>query len=482
MASRKAEFLPADVADFETFEVNTDDDAPETQAESRTESIFSALNDDSEAYINVYREITGYRDKEFVTSVPADKYDLGELLTYLGETFGGGDYRLIGYANKKIAANQLVKVARKVAPKSDDKPSETLGAMEMMRQMMEQNQRVIRELAERSSGAPQKTTMDMLQELALMKEVLGGGNQVDPFKQMGQMFGLMEQMKGLSGASEPVGGDGELGSLMGMVGKLAEAAKFQGQAQQRYTPPQPQLQHNPQMRLPQQPQPRPQPTPEQLQANLMATQQRQQMQQQQPQQKPQEKDDMFMLKMGLASLIESAKEKIDAGEMAEKVLNLLPESQIKEFLMSDNSIQQLAQINGKVLEHKEWFTDLAEHLKAALGMPSKFADLWGEESLEETVANFPNTPPPTSEEMRDAFERGEITDELHNVFDGNLQASELDAIVSQKSSGANNESKLSNDGASVGGSGNAPDVKPNVQTGQPVEDAGTSAGNGPTDS
>lgn len=315
----------------------------------------------------IYREITGYRDKELVTSLPADKFDLGELVVYLQSNYGGGDYRIIGYKNKKIAANQLIKIAHKIA-KDADKPSETLGIMEMMRQMNEQNQRIIRELAERQNGQPQKSTMDMLQEMALMKEVMGTGSAVDPMAMMTQTMGMLKDLGVLDrGESGGGGGDSQLSSMMGMVGKLAEAAKNQPQQMQQQMPQQQrplipqQIRQNPQARQPYPPAPpipmqpqRPQISPELIDHQIM----------EQIQMNP-------MLKAGIEMLYSYAKDKADAGEVAARILDMIPENEIKAFILSPKSFTTLCALKRELVDHKAWFDDLSEHVKAALGLPSK---------------------------------------------------------------------------------------------------------------
>lgn len=428
----KGHFLPAEqFEDVEFSDVELGEPEEQTSADKKTESIFSALNEDSEAYVMIYREITGYRDKELVTSLPADKFDLGELVVYLQSNYGGGDYRIIGYKNKKIAANQLIKIAHKIA-KDADKPSETLGIMEMMRQMNEQNQRIIRELAERQNGQPQKSTMDMLQEMALMKEVMGTGSAVDPMAMMTQTMGMLKDLGVLDrGESGGGGGDSQLSSMMGMVGKLAEAAKNQPQQMQQQMPQQQrplipqQIRQNPQARQPYPPAPpipmqpqRPQISPELIDHQIM----------EQIQMNP-------MLKAGIEMLYSYAKDKADAGEVAARILDMIPENEIKAFILSPKSFTTLCALKRELVDHKAWFDDLSEHVKAALGLPSKFADLWGEDTPEDLAAGMPNTQAPTSAEMRDAFDSGEITDAVTSTLSPDLQLADDQPIIDPNSEG-----------------------------------------------
>ena len=457
----KAQFLQAqDIEDVEIYDVEQGEPEEATQAEKKTENIFSALSGDAEAYLMIYREITGYRDKELITSVPADKYDLGELVVFLQGNYGGGDYRIIGYKDKKIAANQLIKIAHKI--KSDgEKPSETLGVMDAMRQMMQENQRLMLQLSERGTGGPQKTTREMLEEMMLMKEVMGSNSQQpDPMTMMTKTLGMLKDLGVVGGESSGgLGGDDQLSSMMGMVGKLAEAA---GKQQPQLQAPQPQ-----QFRPPAPPQPQPSVIPPRLQNPQPRPNLR-------PQINPELIDNELrakmiqnpMLKYGLAMLIDQAKEKIDAGEVAEKVINFLPENDIKAFLLAPKSFETLCSLKSEVMEHKEWVLDLIEHLKAAFGMESKFSDFWNEDTPESLAANMPDTQAPSSDQLRDAFDSGEIKGEVISTLSGDLQVEPQEPIITEKSHGDDNVLHSTNDPRGAGG--DAGDFESNGETGKTV--------------
>jgi hypothetical protein len=459
----KAQFLQAqDIEDVEIYDVEHGEPEEATQAEKKTENIFSALSGDAEAYLMIYREITGYRDKELITSVPADKYDLGELVVFLQGNYGGGDYRIIGYKDKKIAANQLIKIAHKIKS-AGEQPSETMGVMDAMRQMMQENQRLIMQLSERGQGGPQKTTRDMLEELMIMKEVMGNNSpQVDPMAMMTQTLGMLKDLGVVGGdnQSESLGGNDQLSAMMGMVGKLAESA-----AKQPQQLPQPQLPQ--QFRQPLPPQHRPSVIPQRLQNPLPRPNLRPQID---PSLIDQElRAEMIknpMLKYGLEMLIVQAKEKIDAGEVAEKVINFLPENDIKAFLLAPKSFETLCSLKSEVMEHKEWVLDLIEHLKAAFGMESKHAEQWAEDTPESMAEAMPNFQAPTSAQMQDAFLSGEIEGEVVSTLSPDLQVEPVEPIITENSSGDDNVLHSTND--TRGASGDAGNSQPNGETGKTV--------------
>lgn len=447
----KAQFLPADLdsaEDVQIFGVEEGEPEEATQAEKKTENIFSALSGDAEAYLMIYREITGYRDKELITSVPADKYDLGELVVFLQGNYGGGDYRIIGYKDKKIAANQLIKIAHKIKS-AGEQPSETMGVMDAMRQMMQENQRLIMQLSERGQGGPQKTTRDMLEEMMLMKQVMGNdGPSVDPMAMMTQTLGMLKDLGVVGGdnQNDSLGGNDQMSAMMGMVGKLAESASKQPQ---QLPPPQQRVVNQPQFQ-----QQQPSMIPERLKNPLPRPNLRPQID---PSLIDQElRTEMMknpMLKYGLAMLIDQAKEKVDAGEVAEKVINFLPENDIKAFLLAPKSFETLCSLKSDVMEHKEWVLDLIEHLKAAFGMESKHAEFWSEDTPESLAAGMPNTQAPTSAELRDAFDSGEITGEITSTLSPDLQVEPVEPIITENSTGDDNDLHTTND--SRGASGNA---------------------------
>lgn len=82
------------------------------------------------------------------------------------------------------------------------------------------------------------------------------------------------------------------------------------------------------------------------------------------------------LKLGLTMLVNAAVNKSDPGDYTKMIFENIPESTIKEHLTKPESLELLMKVNSAVQDHKEWFLDLFEHLKACMGMESKFDDLY----------------------------------------------------------------------------------------------------------
>ncbi len=454
----KADYLPVDIEDVEVFDVNEGEPEQMTDQEKRSANLFDSLKGDITAAIEVFDETNGYKNKTFVCSVSADKYTHGELMYHVQQTYGGGDYRFIARKDGRIAANQLITIKGRVEQVSQQ-PSETMGVMDAMRQMMQENQRLIMQLSERSQGGPQKTTRDMLEEMMLMKQVMGNDSpSVDPMAMMTQTLGMLKDLGVVGGdnQSDSLGGNDQLSAMMGMVGKLAESASKQPQLPQ----PQPRVVNQPQYQQPQQRPQQPSIIPTHLQNPIQRPNLR-------PQINPSLIDNELrkqmiqnpMLKYGLAMLIDQAKEKIDAGEVAEKIINFLPENDIKAFLLAPKSFDTLCSLKSEVMDHKEWVLDLIEHLKAAFGMESKHAEFWSEDTPESLAAGMPNTQAPTSAELRDAFDSGEITGEVISTLSPDLQVDPVEPIITENSTGDNDDLHTAND--TRGASGNSGDSQSN---------------------
>lgn len=459
--AKPAQFLPVTPEDFEIIE---DNPIPEEELDSETKSadLFSALKEDPEAEVTVYRQIDGYKNKEFVCSFSADKYDIADLQTKLQRDYGGGEYRIIARQGGRMRANKLLRIAGTQNPKATTQPSETLGTIDAMRQIMaEQNQRFNEMMARQNPH--QKTTQEMLQEMVAMKEVLGLGQPAapasDPITMMGAMMGVMKQMQDFTGGGGGGGGD-DFSPLIKMAGDLVSTASNQPPPQ--LPPQQPQQIPQPIMRNPQpRPQMRKQPT-QHLQAPYTPPQPEKingvkKMINQNP-----------MFKTGLKWALEQAAEKVDCGEVAEKILGILPENQIVEFITRPESLQELCALGNAFVEHKDWFADLIEHLKAACGKESKFSDLWAEDTPESMVDAMPNEQAPTSNELRDAHQRGELDEALNSVLGpatlGENSKDELDA------------NELSTTDDSRGGSGNAGNSQSHEQASETIQDNANDSG------
>jgi len=141
----------------------------------------------------------------------------------------------------------------------------------------------------------------------------------------------------------------------------------------------------------------------------------------------------MILKMGIEMLLAYARQGSVHDQAIDLIWSQVPESQIKSFLCQPDSIEKLIAINKGVAEYKDWFVNLGEHMKASLGMESKYAADYENDAQEEnapagesgvTVSDFPTEPPITSEErLSIAGDRLTLDDNTSNIAVESLESS-----------------------------------------------------------
>lgn len=340
MAEKQATFIGADdVTDVFTVDNAFVSPVQKTDAENRTDALAEALSDDPDAFINVSRQLSGGNSPmEFVGRYPADKYDFGQLQAHLQREYGGGDYRLMLYAKGKLRANKLITIATKIASATGPQTS-TGGEVSqilatIMTTMRDQNERMI------SLMASQKTDeMEMLNKIQLYRSIFsdgnsGGGNALSQISETVALLGSL-------GIEVGAGQKEEGNAFTALIEKAAPLFVSAAQQQPQYKP-------NP---------------------------------------SPRGEKPMFgnmTLKMGISQLLKAAAKNGDASLYAEMVLDQLSPETVKNFITSPDALDKMRQLDARVGEYLPWFTDLAEHIKAMLGMPSKYAHLYGED---ESVIN-----------------------------------------------------------------------------------------------
>lgn len=305
-----------------------------TDADKKTNAIKEALNSDPNAFLNVSRQsVGGNSPMEFVGRFPADKYDFGELQSYLKENFGGGDYRVMLYAKGKVAANKLISIAneKKGGEMNND------SAIALVLRQMNENNRLITDFLRNQQTAAQPSRMEMLQEMMVMKELFSGGSSGNSGNMLGMMrdfMALQNEMRGMIHPEEKEEGFGAL--LEKATPLLTTALGMQNNAQ-----PQHQNQH-----------------------------QKNNGQQEQMQ---------FMIKMGIKQLLNAAAKNADAGNYASMIIDQFPQPVINGIISNDASIDRLSAIEPAVKNYAPWFVELREHVKAQLGMPSTVAHLYDDD-------------------------------------------------------------------------------------------------------
>ncbi len=333
------QFLPAtdDITEVH-FDTDTKKEVPRTDAEQKTDDLSSALRDDQASFVTIHQELGGR--SIHVERIAADKYDVGQLLDYLASNYGGGDYRVRVYANGKLTANKLMSIASKLkkenehtlnAPNTGSEVAQSLQAF--MHAMAQQNQQMI-ELMQ--NNKPDE--MEMLNKMMMYKQLFasensGASNGISQLKESIEVMGSL----GIQ-----IGGPTEEKDS-GFTDLIEKLAPVMGAAMQ-------------QQPHPQRPQ-RPQPNPNQQKSD----------------------NPMFgnmMFKGGINLLIGAAKKNAHTMTYAEMIFDHLDEDKIREFITAPDAALKLQKFAPETAKHAAWFDDLAEHVKAQLGMKSKYSDLY----------------------------------------------------------------------------------------------------------
>lgn len=341
-----ATLIPND--DIVDVEFDTDAQKPptKTDAEHSFDSLLEQLQDDVEAFISIYRLTSN--GEIYAARIPADKYDLPALQEYLQEELGGGDFRLRVYRNKKLFANKLLQIEKKKINKENSSNSYDSLIRDLLDKMEANNQKML-ELIQQKNNVPQKSTTEVLNELLLMKQIVGGGQQVDP---MVQLSATIETLKSIGVQIGGIQEKDENEGFGGMLEKLAPLATAIISSKN----------NSPNIRQ-QNPQP-------QKQDKTMLRQQ--------------------MIKAAINDLLRAAKKQREVSVYAEEVVERVPENILRN-LVSTNFVEEMSKVNAEVITYAAWFVELGEHVKAQLGMPSTVDHLYSDDESDINDENSGDT-------------------------------------------------------------------------------------------
>lgn len=320
-----------------------------TDQESKSESLFDALRDEPNSFINVMRQpMGGKQAMEFVTRVDADKFDWGGLMSFLQQNYGGGEYRVMAYANGKLKGNKLITIANPVNNTALATPQDSV-TQSLINQMREMQNQLIAIANEKSTGG--NSRKEMLEEMLMYKQLFGSES-----KSSGGMREMLDMVEGLKqlGVNIGVGGESEDSGWGGLAEKMLPLLGA-------VLTPQPApiintVQANP----------APRPAP----------------QQKQPTQNTGKNQMLMFLKMGLAQLVNAAAKNSDPYDYATLVMDNVPQEALKEFFTQPD-LTKLEALDSRVSNYSEWFSLLGEHIKYRLGMPSTVAGDYDEELTED---------------------------------------------------------------------------------------------------
>lgn len=334
MATKPAQFIQAEAEDAEFFEVMTTGPNGQATAQQKAfEDLISELGENpDDAAIHIYRQNTSGKTTMTLLEVfPVDQFDFVSLWSHVREKYGAGHYRIHVRKSGKLVANKLIEIEQ---PKVTDKPGVTpIGeASSILATVLERQEKMHQQMLAliQQSQQPQHSRQEMLQEMLMFKQLFdnggnGGGNAIAQLRDTLTVLG--ELGINIGGASEEK--ETGFGDLLEKMTPLLGAAMTQ------------------------------------------------------PQQPQQKRDPMFaqkmMLKNGIGQLMRAAAKNSPREVYADLVLDQLPENVVKEFITAPDAFEKLIKLEPRAAQFRPWFMDLAEHVKAALGMPSQYADLYGDD-------------------------------------------------------------------------------------------------------
>lgn len=330
--TRTGKFLPNE-SEITVIDYDTDISGEEnlTDADKKTDAIAEALKTDSEAFLNVSRQSQGGNSPmEFVGRFPADKYDFGQLQSYLQSTYGPGDYRVMLYAKGKVKANRLLSIAAPIKKNDEIISGQTDQLSLVLREFQKMQAQMMTLVQQQNNGG--NSRREMLEEMLMYKQLFSSNN--------GPSTGIKDIIETVSGLKElgiNIGGNSDdedgFGKLLDKATPLIEAAIHAPRQ------PTPQYKQNP------------------VQPNMMN----------------------FAIAQGVKTMINAASKNSDPGMYAPLIVDNFNPGQIKNFFVDPNGFNVIKGINPEVEKYKAWFDDLAEHVKALIGMPSKFTDLYDDD-------------------------------------------------------------------------------------------------------
>ncbi len=314
-----------------------DDDIDLSPPEDELSQVLGELDGSGGGFVKVERIREGKRP-EFVGELSPS----GFSLSLLQERFGGGDYTVTVFdSQRRYRKRSTVAVAQPLrSPMQEAPPSAIEKLLAVMQASMKQQQDTLAALVTRSQAPaaaadPQEMRRGILQDLALMKTLVGGGEsqQLGPDK-------ILEVLKtGMQIAKEAAAG-GEV-DMMTVLGKAVDVLgePFADLLRARaVVPAAPGGQIDPR-RLPV------------AGAAPVAA-------------KPKQGGGMNM-QQAVAFLVNKAAAGADPGLYADLVLDNVPEAMLKPVLAGD-VVATLSQIDPRVADHAQWFRDLGAMLSEAL--------------------------------------------------------------------------------------------------------------------
>lgn len=340
-AAGKALAAMPELEDF--LEDQTDPD------EIALENVLSELGSSgADAKVNVY-QLDDKKNRAFVGSFLPGDFSIEQIQLQ----YGAGEYAVEVRKDKKWLKKTTVKIA---APRNNAIMAQPQIAQPQVEtgKILETMQNGFKEMgamfATALSGlaanqAKPKSSLETLQELQMMKEIIGGNTPIvhppaaDPLQMVELAMNLAEKIQPRTG--EPGTGEVILEAIKNFAPLLGQAAQ---QRQQIASPTVPQLSHNPAPTMyPANPEPGPFNQPQNIQ----------------PTQPAQETDQMnFARKMYLNLLVSNAQADNDPTTYAQMLLDITGEQAALEFANAPDWFEKLCTEEPRAANFRAWFDEL----------------------------------------------------------------------------------------------------------------------------
>lgn len=319
--------------ELETNLVNNEVDDLVDDAETELRNVLADLGGSNDAKINVYKMDNGKR--AFVGAFTPSDFSLETIQI----NYGGGDYDIQVRISGRFLKRKMVTIAKPLVTSSA--PGQ-IGQHEIIATMMKGFETMNQNLANALSGLNQnKTTLDTLNELKLMKDIFGGG------ENSRNNDDLSTFLKGIEFAKQTLPREGE----SNFTDLAIEAVKSLAPAFQQQNPPAipPQMPRAPVAVRPPQTSAPIQPVENVNPANPENINQIEN----------NESENMNpLLKMYLNTLVSHAEKDHDPALYAEVVLDTVGDEAALGFVDRGDWYELLCAAHPRVSEFRQWFTDL----------------------------------------------------------------------------------------------------------------------------
>ena len=316
---------------------------PEIYEETEDEILANVIADlggpGIDAKVNVY-QLDQNRNKAFVRAYLPAEFSLESIQS----EYGSGDYEIHVRKDGRLATRKVVKIAAPKTPPNVMIPSQVTGISDakiletMQNGFKEMGAMFANALSSLTANQPKpKSTMEMLQEMQLMREIMGGNSPAQPATNPMEIITLAKELAETitPRVGEPGTGEVIMSALKTVAPMLQNAMVAQAQNM---------------------PAPMPAPQIPAIQQNPIA----------QPAQNPQGDDMNFARKMFLNMLISNAKADNEPSTYAAMIIDMTGEEKAREFSAAPDWFEQLCKEEPRAIDYREWFQELKDSVEEML--------------------------------------------------------------------------------------------------------------------